>query len=184
MIRGDVVDDVYAVFLSNNNISVNDIMRALHKDVREYIFEKIYLGMKSDKKKMHRIIRIYQQNRDNCDAVRKIISIFFKNYEMSQEDITWIDGCLRAALRKKETRKSISKEIRTGIWNKQNKRCALCGKPLNLSNAQLDHIIPWDFVGDELNDNYQILCARCNKQKNNRIATNIKQIISRMINEY
>ena len=33
MIRGDVVDDVYAVFLSNNNISVNDIMRALHKDV-------------------------------------------------------------------------------------------------------------------------------------------------------
>ena len=103
---------------------------------------------------------------------------------MSQEDITWIDGCLRAALRKKETRKSISKEIRTGIWNKQNKRCALCGKPLNLSNAQLDHIIPWDFVGDELNDNYQILCARCNKQKNNRSATNIKQIISRMINEY
>ncbi|MBR5553923.1 MAG: HNH endonuclease [Clostridia bacterium] len=31
--------------------------------------------------------------------------------------------------------------------------------------SHLDHIIPWDYVGDNLSDNYQMLCEICNTRK-------------------
>ena len=50
--------------------------------------------------------------------------------------------------------------------------CAICGKPVDMSlkfphpmSASVDHIIPWDYVGDCLKDNYQMLCETCNTRK-------------------
>ena len=53
------------------------------------------------------------------------------------------------------------------LFKEQNGKCAVCGENLgdNWSIIHVDHIIPWALVGDELKDNYQVLCETCNESK-------------------
>lgn len=56
------------------------------------------------------------------------------------------------------------------VWKQQklkeqNGVCTYCSSKLDLSNCDLDHVIPLSRGGSDSADNYQILCGRCNKEK-------------------
>ena len=57
---------------------------------------------------------------------------------------------------------------REELFVKQNGRCVICGCELgdDWSKIHTDHMVPWDLVGDELEDNFQDLCEKCNEEKN------------------
>lgn len=72
----------------------------------------------------------------------------------------------------------IPKDIRLKIWNKYNHRCAYCGKELEYSKMQVDHIQAhwhngtdeecrrWKVTkGDHTEENFNPSCARCNRWK-------------------
>ena len=44
----------------------------------------------------------------------------------------------------------------------------ICGCELgdNWSKIHVDHVVPWELVGDELENNFQDLCEKCNEEKN------------------
>ena len=64
-----------------------------------------------------------------------------------------------------QPRKKFDDEFREALTQKQNNKCAVCGKNILSRTSHLDHIIPWDYVGDNLSDNYQMLCETCNTRK-------------------
>jgi hypothetical protein len=57
--------------------------------------------------------------------------------------------------------------VKLEVWKRDKGRCRQCGSDKNL---HFDHIIPWSKGGDSLTaDNIQLLCAKHNIQKRDRI---------------
>lgn len=57
-------------------------------------------------------------------------------------------------------------------WEKQNHKCPLCQKngidvEYTIEEMQGDHIVPWSKGGRTIDENLQMLCTKCNAQKNN-----------------
>ena len=72
---------------------------------------------------------------------------------------------LMAHMRKREQRKNHPASTSESLLKKQQGRCAICGCGIDLQSSELDHIVPWSLVGDELSCNLQMLCIRCNRRK-------------------
>lgn len=63
-------------------------------------------------------------------------------------------------------REPIPKEIQDRVWIRDGGKCVMCGSNEKL---EFDHIIPFSKGGSNTYRNLQILCERCNRQKNNKI---------------
>ena len=75
------------------------------------------------------------------------------------------------------SRKQFDNSLKLDLLAKQKCKCQICRKDINISNAHLDHIIAWDYVGDNLTDNYQMLCGTCNDRKSNYIDYELTNIL-------
>lgn len=63
-------------------------------------------------------------------------------------------------------RPSIPDAVKRAVWVRDSGSCTQCGARDGL---QFDHIIPFSKGGGNSVENLQILCARCNRSKSNRI---------------
>jgi 5-methylcytosine-specific restriction endonuclease McrA len=59
-------------------------------------------------------------------------------------------------------RESIPREIRLAIFQRDDGKCVECGSTFDL---QYDHIIPVALGGATSEQNLQLLCAGCNREK-------------------
>lgn len=162
-------------FLDLNTIDRDILMEALHLDIREIVLRSIIEKMKSDNDFFIRSKKYYFKYQD-LDAARKIVQAAC-DLSMSDDDIGWFDKCFVAFMKKKNSRATISLATKEKLLAGQKQKCAKCGVPITLSNMQVDHIIPWDYVGDELEDNFQGLCSDCNLHKSNHVAVTVSSII-------
>lgn len=67
-------------------------------------------------------------------------------------------------------RKTFSKKFKKRLLNKQNYTCAICGAKFDGKLLQIDHRIPYSFMGDNYDlepdiDDFMLLCASCNRKK-------------------
>lgn len=63
--------------------------------------------------------------------------------------------------------KLIPSNVKLEVWKRDKGRCVLCGSNINL---HFDHIIPFSRGGSSVTaKNIQILCAKCNLAKNDKI---------------
>ena len=53
------------------------------------------------------------------------------------------------------------------MYNRQEGKCAICGKPFDINDMQADHVVPWSKGGKTTLDNGQMLCVECNLKKSN-----------------
>lgn len=152
--------------LENNDCNKQNFMDILHLTFMLYILEQICSNMKQNPVKRLEILRIYRSSPDNIITAQKIASLYC-GVRLSHEEAVWLDRCLHAFFQKKSHRKRISTDLKLDLLKRQNHLCACCSTPISIHD-HCDHIIPWDFVGDELNDNYQMLCEHCNECKSLR----------------
>ena len=61
-----------------------------------------------------------------------------------------------------------SDKIKLAVWEKQNHKCAICGKELDYEFMEGDHIIPWCDGGRTTIENCPMLCRNCNRTKGGR----------------
>ena len=51
------------------------------------------------------------------------------------------------------------------VYEKQVRHCAICIKPFGIDDMEADHITPWSEGGKTIEDNCQMLCRKCNREK-------------------
>ncbi len=64
------------------------------------------------------------------------------------------------------TRQSIPNEVQIFVWNRDGGKCVKCGSQQNL---EFDHIIPISKGGSNTARNIQLLCEKCNREKQAKI---------------
>lgn len=159
-----------------NEVNSESIYMAIQVDVRESIFEAIYTYMHKSKQNDLSIRNIYHRYENNLDAARLVVQKVC-GCTLLEEEIRWLDQCLRASMRKRDRRKRYTQLEQEAVWHKQNKRCAICGRHVPFQDSHLAYRISWDFVGDELPDNLQMLCPDCNCQRDPRLAKGVYNIL-------
>ena len=163
-------------FIQLNGINETVLYEALHKDIKESILAEICEYMKADESAHIAMRRIYHRNSNDIQAAAQIVQ-HVCHLSLPEQDLLWLNACIKAFMKKKSHRKSIPEHLRLELWNKQERMCCICNKPINMREGHVDHIVPWDYVGDELENNYQILCSECNHHKSNHIALTLRALI-------
>lgn len=87
---------------------------------------------------------------------------------MADEDVTRKSGVYAYVLDGDERHLSIrafDKRTQRAAYERQDGRCALCGRAFDLSDMHADHITPWSAGGHTTPENCQMLCRDCNLRK-------------------
>lgn len=132
------------------------------------LFEKIYIELQSNPVKKKRLLTKLR-NSNNEELMIK--NFLYEKYDIkiSDHSATLITKWLICYYRKNGVRAKYSKNFKEELLNKQNCSCNTCQKTIRLENSHLDHIIPWAFVGDELENNLHFLCTDCNYSKSKSV---------------
>ena len=64
--------------------------------------------------------------------------------------------------------RSFPDKIKLAVWEKQNHKCAHCGKEFDIVFMEGDHIKPWREGGRTVIENCQMLCRECNRRKGSK----------------
>ena len=100
-----------------NHVELSHVEEALRRDVRCMVLREVCEYMKRSLENSLRIRRLYHRH-DNLRAAQ-IAAQVVCNCRLSEEDLAWLDCCIRAAFHKKPRRLPISEEERRSLWNKQ-----------------------------------------------------------------
>lgn len=166
------IDDL----LERNRITKDFFMDETYKCMLISIFETIVLEMTNNNVRK-------EMKRRYLNSANKIITTQRIVYEktrckLNSEESEIIYKYLYAYFTKKGLRKNYDDVVRYNLLNKQNNKCNICNQSINISNAELDHIVPWALVGDELGtNNLQMLCRDCNRRKSKNSAYNLKMFL-------
>ena len=61
--------------------------------------------------------------------------------------------------------RAFPEDIKLAVWERQEHRCALCGREFDMEFMEGDHITPWHDGGRTVAENCQMLCRDCNRRK-------------------
>lgn len=141
------------------------------------IFQKICVRLEKDEKFKSHTRTLFRQTHNPSQTLCAIIGQELK-YDLSNEEAEIMLPWLQANLKKDNQRKRIADETKRALYEKQKGRCMVCGEQLeSWKGMHVDHIIPFSLVGDELDDNYQALCATCNLSKSARTDFVFKKLL-------
>ena len=162
--------------LSRNDVSQDDFLKETYNCMIVSIFEALVDEMSDS------VFRKQLQNRlrssDNQMLSIKTIVRDKIGCLLSDDEASKVLEYLIANIRKKNSRITYGDNVRLKKLAMQKNRCNICGTKINLSNSELDHIIPWHLVGDELHeDNLQMLCKECNRRKSKNVTYNLKMFL-------
>ena len=58
--------------------------------------------------------------------------------------------------------------MKRSVYEKQKGECPKCKKHFVIEEMEADHITPWHLGGRTTEDNCQMLCRKCNREKGGR----------------
>ena len=138
------------------------------------IFKNIYNDYSNYKEK-NTLRNMLSISPDKLTTLKQIIKRKYDS-DFSEMQLKRLSELVEAFLKKSEYRKSITEELRSSLLITQNYKCAICNAMIN-EKAPADHIVQFKYVGDELNNNIQMLCKKCNEKKNDSIDYQIRFLL-------
>jgi len=96
--------------------------------------------------------------------------------ELKEEEAERMNELITAFLNKSNFRKPIEERLKEKLLVKQHNKCAICNCEISIK-AHADHIVPFKYVGDSLDDNWQLLCEHCNEAKNDSLDYQIRYLL-------
>jgi hypothetical protein len=113
---------------------------------------------------------LYNENGDRTDLDPKALEKKIKDL-LEDDDVTNNKGVYMYVLDGKEKHLNIrafSQKQRRLAYEKQGGICPACGKHFEINEMEADHIIPWHAGGKTEQDNCQMLCRACNREKSGK----------------
>jgi len=149
-------------------INLNDIDKEvfyakLHQTLLLGVFESVCKEIKKQNTKSFERAS-FLKFKDKTIPTKKIIKKYV-GCELSYDDYQELTSLLVAFFSTGDSRKKFDDIFRERLTKAQNNQCAICKISITAKKAHLDHIVPWDYVGDQLDNNYQMLCETCNERK-------------------
>ena len=146
--------------------SYDEIKKEYQKALMLSVFKKLCVKMTRENDYREKLRNIYRQSYDKVLTTQLLLQRDF-HYQIPPTDAVTFCHWIDCHMSKQNTRKLIPQEVKDSLKAKQDGRCLSCGEPLgdDWSKIHVDHIIPFKLVGDELPDNYQLLCDICNECK-------------------
>ena len=96
--------------------------------------------------------------------------------ELSDAESNRMLELITAFLNKTSFRTPIDRQLKEKILHEQKNKCAICNCEIDI-RAHADHIVPFKYVGDCLENNWQLLCEHCNEAKNDSLDYQIKYLL-------
>lgn len=99
----------------------------------------------------------------DSDALEKEIAAL-----MMDEDVQKKSGIypyVLTGMEKHLNLRAFPDSMKREAYERQEGRCARCGKRFDISEMEGDHIVPWSKGGRTVPENCQMLCADCNRRK-------------------
>lgn len=149
--------------LSVNNISPATAECMICYTLRFLQFQSICEILKEDKSEYIRWLNLSRQMLQPTEFARRITKELCQ-CQLDENSYELMGEWLLAFYRKKDHRIIYPEYVRQGLLQHQQGCCAICGCPIDIK-SELDHIIPWKYIGDELENNLQLLCFKCNRSK-------------------
>lgn len=87
---------------------------------------------------------------------------------IADDDVVKKKGIYPYLLTGKEKHLSIrafSDSVKQKVYEKQNRKCTICGEEFDISEMEGDHITPWSKGGKTVEENCQMICVEDNRRK-------------------
>lgn len=146
-----------------NEINEDLFYEKLHRTLLLGVFEVICKEMKKHNTKIAEKER-FRKYKDKIVPTKKIVTQY-SGCKLSSDDYEELSTLLAAYFRTGDPRQKRDDAYREQLTKMQDEKCAICQRSITAKSAHLDHIVPWDYVGDNLENNYQMLCETCNERK-------------------
>ena len=162
--------------LERNNLTVDYYLEESYSSLLVSIFETIADEM-NDPEEKNKIKGRLMRSQNKKLTIKNIVKQYTSCIVNDNETLlilSWIE----AYFAKRSERKRYELSVKQKLIIEQKNQCKICGKTISTSDAELDHIIPWSYVGDELGtDNLQMLCKECNRHKSKSSSYNLKMFL-------
>lgn len=168
-------DNVIHEFFDRNQISEKSIMEEFYFFVLCSYLQKCCIHLADVVNR-----RAFLQKYRNSKVKKLLIRNFASNIsgcQLSETETAWFEKCILANISKSSTRRTIEVSEKKKLLDKQENKCAVCHKDLSSISFHVDHIIPWELVGDELDGNLQVLCEDCNLSKSNSLNFHLHRLV-------
>lgn len=130
----------------------------------------VFIGMINGDARLERKIReLYAESYDKVNTT-KLIAERYLSLNLLGDDANFFWRLINAFLSKEVYRREIDITKKKKLYDKQEGKCAICCVDEKINKMHVDHNVPWKMVGDELDDNYQLLCETCNLKKGSNVA--------------
>lgn len=150
--------------LEANSIDNKTFEEKLYNTLILGVFEVICKDIKKNGNKTEEKVRFMKYSNDKIAATKNIVKRYV-GCTLSENEYIKLSELLIAFFRAGTPRKNFDNSFRENLIRQQNCKCAICGKNISSHDSHLDHIVPWNYVGDNLDNNYQMLCEICNTRK-------------------
>jgi 5-methylcytosine-specific restriction endonuclease McrA len=165
--------------LQSNNSSIEEFEKALYDTLLISLFSIICKRLE-DKDEYQQVLDDYRKAPRGIEYILTKQKV--KRYTKAticDDEAKLIQQWLFAFYDKKSIRVNYPTSEKKRLLTMQTYKCAICGVDIDLSSSELDHIIPWELVGDELKNNLQMLCWDCNRNKSNRLDFLLSRVLTK-----
>lgn len=152
-----------SVLLAMNKVEEPVFIEKLHRTLLLGVFEVVCKEIKRQGTKLTEKER-FRKFKNKTIPTRMIVGRY-AGCKLPNEDSMEMVKLLTAFFRTGDPRKRFDAAYRTQLVRRQSGQCSICHAKITAGDAHLDHIVPWDYVGDNLENNHQMLCGSCNQRK-------------------